>query len=632
MELVKALKLLRGKRGARLNFWYCAGDSDGNPLLMMSKKKISSQERQSAIKTAKKKQFTRGTLVWGADDVLEVAPHGGVPATFDKSLKKIVKKHVTPPKAIKVLDTVLDPPESDELEHQELGEHYAGEEKSFGWRVDTLPDDRLQAFVDSFKGKKPEAFVAILGLKNVDELDAALAGKSADELREILRKYDGYVTRYHDEAQKEESRARIGADGLLRDAAGEVIGDGRKERKGYVMDPETGQVHTFTGGTEKTPDGARVTHHSSPLAGGDVAGAGHLTVEEGRVRKIDDMSGHYRPDAQKTLQVLRRLEKLGAKLVDDRLVDQHGYELGEEDSKEYRVLEEYEKTRKLLLGQLLAAWKEDVARAKEQSRPAPDRPELPQYDPAMEELRRKFSERGAGPANKSTKVQLVGKKGLSEQEFEQVKGDLGAINALLEKKTGREKLLKDADKPLLQNRTALNIRIGERLSVKLSKEQFEQTGGNEDQIRAKGGLNAQIKKDLRTRREALDAQAKQERKDVIKKRLEARIKEVGGRNATEALAKLLGEEVDALGELGQKEVIQALLDPRVLERVRPRVDREVRVLGAIRRQGGRNRDDLRKAVGNLVERDEDSLSEADETYMVELLLGEISEARFLNSL
>lgn len=48
-------------------------------------------------------------------------------------------------------------------------------------------------------------------------------------------------------------------------------------------------------------------HHSSLLAGEDVACAGELQVERGILRFLSNKSGHYRPDVFQLLQVLREL-------------------------------------------------------------------------------------------------------------------------------------------------------------------------------------------------------------------------------------------------------------------------------------------------------------------------------------
>ena len=58
-------------------------------------------------------------------------------------------------------------------------------------------------------------------------------------------------------------------------------------------------------------------HHSSFLAGGPVAGAGELvTGPDGVLKKVTDRSGHYRPEASHTAQVLERLEQQSPGILD----------------------------------------------------------------------------------------------------------------------------------------------------------------------------------------------------------------------------------------------------------------------------------------------------------------------------
>ncbi len=59
----------------------------------------------------------------------------------------------------------------------------------------------------------------------------------------------------------------------------------------------------------------RNLHHSSMLAGGDVAHAGHIgTDTQGKVNYLDDDSGHYRPDEKHTHNAFQRMAK-------DKIVD-----------------------------------------------------------------------------------------------------------------------------------------------------------------------------------------------------------------------------------------------------------------------------------------------------------------------
>ena len=100
---------------------------------------------------------------------------------------------------------------------------------------------------------------------------------------------------------------------------------------------------------------------------------------------------------------------------------------------------------------------------------------------------------GVAPANRPAVVQLQGKTGLSAEEFQGVKGDLAKINAVLEKKTGKKNLLPANTEPKwLQGVDALNLKIGEVLKVRLTTEQFAQTGGNEKAIRDKAQVVAAL--------------------------------------------------------------------------------------------------------------------------------------------
>jgi hypothetical protein len=105
---------------------------------------------------------------------------------------------------------------------------------------------------------------------------------------------------------------------------------------GWVMDPENANVHGFemnkatvvdrkTGKSELLPFGVarakvmenrarfqlRIHHHTSPLAGRDVAGAGSMKIKDGSISKITDQSGHYAPEAEYTHQAVAAMEKQG---------------------------------------------------------------------------------------------------------------------------------------------------------------------------------------------------------------------------------------------------------------------------------------------------------------------------------
>jgi hypothetical protein len=55
-------------------------------------------------------------------------------------------------------------------------------------------------------------------------------------------------------------------------------------------------------------------HHSSLLAGDDVAAAGTLSVKKGRITEISDQSGHYLPKVEISAQFLKELKAQGVDL------------------------------------------------------------------------------------------------------------------------------------------------------------------------------------------------------------------------------------------------------------------------------------------------------------------------------
>jgi hypothetical protein len=56
-------------------------------------------------------------------------------------------------------------------------------------------------------------------------------------------------------------------------------------------------------------------HHSSLLAGGNVACAGELEVVQGNLRWLSNKSGHYRPKIEHLLQVLHQLQKRNVPMI-----------------------------------------------------------------------------------------------------------------------------------------------------------------------------------------------------------------------------------------------------------------------------------------------------------------------------
>jgi hypothetical protein len=120
--------------------------------------------------------------------------------------------------------------------------------------------------------------------------------------------------RYFDEAGREQFRLVVDGEGKLRRAStGELFdsaagsshwgGDGRAV---FVMDTN-GNLYAST--YHKPGD----FHHSSFLAGGDVASAGELTVRNGTVTGMNNSSGHYQPTPSHHAQARDELLAQGLK-------------------------------------------------------------------------------------------------------------------------------------------------------------------------------------------------------------------------------------------------------------------------------------------------------------------------------
>jgi len=137
----------------------------------------------------------------------------------------------------------------------------------------------------------------------------------------------GVSTKYANAAEREAMRVSQGDDGLLEDAQGSM----KTGHQGFVMSP-AGAMYTFDGvanvvdpvtGANIRPASAnfyddaraghkvKTNHHSTPLAGGAVAAAGHVDFDDGSLASISDDSGHYTPEAEYTHQAVRAMANSG---------------------------------------------------------------------------------------------------------------------------------------------------------------------------------------------------------------------------------------------------------------------------------------------------------------------------------
>jgi len=77
--------------------------------------------------------------------------------------------------------------------------------------------------------------------------------------------------------------------------------------------------HQATGKEGATPENdaeLSMINHSSLLGGGRAAGAGEITVDQGKLTQVSDSSGHYTPTNEMTHQVVKELEGQGVDMHD----------------------------------------------------------------------------------------------------------------------------------------------------------------------------------------------------------------------------------------------------------------------------------------------------------------------------
>jgi len=129
----------------------------------------------------------------------------------------------------------------------------------------------------------------------------------------------GTVVYDHTAEAKELTRLRFGGGMIYTDDACKVAFDttesvtqfGGPGWAIYVMSP-TGNLHA-------SPHSVGHRHHSSLLAGAEVAGAGEIKVLGGKLVHISNKSGHYAPGAAHLLQALFLLNKRGVDLNQTRV-------------------------------------------------------------------------------------------------------------------------------------------------------------------------------------------------------------------------------------------------------------------------------------------------------------------------
>jgi hypothetical protein len=155
--------------------------------------------------------------------------------------------------------------------------------------------------------------------------ETKIGWRAGEGAAEVVRNSDRWVTKYEDPATIDQRRARS-ENKLVVDAAGAPI----HGTWGWVIDQKTGALLLFKGEVIAIRDDERktittaevmthigkgynvvATHHTSPVAGMPVTGAGELTLEMGQIVSINDASGHYRPEAPQQYKAMRKLDEQG---------------------------------------------------------------------------------------------------------------------------------------------------------------------------------------------------------------------------------------------------------------------------------------------------------------------------------
>lgn len=120
----------------------------------------------------------------------------------------------------------------------------------------------------------------------------------------------GTAVKYLKGAQRERFKLSV-KDGKLYDSEGNLFDTSTAKslhstdpRAIFVMD-ENGNIYA------STKHSMGKFHHSSFLAGGDIAGAGELKVSNGELKLLSDQSGHYKPSWAMTQQVIKELQSRG---------------------------------------------------------------------------------------------------------------------------------------------------------------------------------------------------------------------------------------------------------------------------------------------------------------------------------
>jgi hypothetical protein len=465
------------KTGKAVKFWYCAQDEKGKPRLLCHATAVPQMDIEKVLKTAKLKNVATGIMKIEKPGELSVGVKGQAPTGFAMGVQIAVREANQMPKVMLTTAQAL-------VAEKALGEHYQGEDKKGGWRAD---------------GMKPKE------------------GESAEEFakrQKAVRDGDAVTTKYYNEAEKKAAEITFDQ-GVAKDAKGQPLqlgpNDYSEKTTGFVIDPKTGKTYGFDGSkVETTSEGKKQWHHhSSPLGGKAVGGAGQIKTDlRGNVTEVSDQSGHYKPDAELTHQAVKHLDEQGAlethmpdgkREAKVRLLDKNAAVTDEQwkDVKGDKAAID----QRVKLNQLKGPLGEQAFANLMLKKP--------------EELKKLLA---------SGKFKAVGdlKAALGANALKQLEAEVKDDPAKLEAKA-KELYAKnpgvDVPDNALSSQAYVNLLAGDASANVTKKSQFLQSEGNEAQMRNKERLNRELEEKTAKERETLDRLA-EDRADQHEARLE----------------------------------------------------------------------------------------------------------------
>ncbi|MBL4807503.1 MAG: hypothetical protein JKY31_09450 [Rhodobacteraceae bacterium] len=422
-DFLKAITRLRKDEvGAKnpYNFFFSLNGPDGKSVLLVNQKTVPAQTIKDLRANSTSKKFMAGEMFVDDSGVLNLKADGNVPAGAQKAIMKDYVKKTSIRKVV----------------------IFSGDDDDENYET-----------------------------KSVDPIYQTEQTMSTD-----AQKRSG--THYYDADEKRASRVKIDADGRLLNAKGKPI----EGYQGYVVDPETQKMHIFKkgeiAGSEDTFGTKERRYHSSPLAGGDVAGAGGIRMRDGKIERLDDRSGHYKPNSKLMFQTIEMLERDGAALIDKDLSTPDGKRVS---------FDKYEKLKKSLrlLANKVAEIESRMARNDRRladPKIGAQRARIEKENMVLEasadqritdyEIRRKLVV-SIHAANRPTKVAIQGKEGrLDIADWEAGETNIDAMNDVIKEKLGITNFL--ADDYELLSLAQLNLDLGRVTEREMTVEQFKQ--------------------------------------------------------------------------------------------------------------------------------------------------------------